>query len=30
MSRSDGELGITFVRAQDGLLLILEFEEMEA
>ena len=30
MSRSDGELGITFVRAQDGLSLMLEFEEVEA
>ena len=30
MSRSEGKLGITFVRARDGLSLILEFEEMEA
>jgi hypothetical protein len=29
MSRSDGELGITFVRAQDGLLLILESKKWQ-
>ena len=30
MSRSDGELGVTFVRAQDGLSVILEFAAVEA
>ena len=30
MSRSDGELGATFVRTQDGLSVILEFAEVEA